>query len=221
MNPTNTVSTVVFDWNGTLLNDVVLAVKCVNQLRASRAYERITVSEYRDLFELPIQRFYSKLGLADHCGNFNSSMREYLQYYSSESPKCSLHLRAKEMLNQLKSDRMQVAILSASSQVDLDVAMKNRKLTEYFDFVVGKQDTDAGCKKREAEQLSQLLRVAPGHVLYIGDTVHDAEVAAAVGWQCILVENGHQSPIKFAESTQRIPTVSRVVDVLRIRGVLE
>ena len=35
--------------------------------------------------------------------------------------------------------------------------------------------------------------VSPDEVLFIGDTVHDKEVADSIGCECILVAKGHQS----------------------------
>lgn len=214
------VTTVVFDWNGTLLDDAALAVECVNFVRGSRGRDLISLSQYRDLFELPIQKFYSKLGLADDPQHFKASIREYLQYYSPRSFECPLHSEVRELLNHLKANRIRIAILSASSQASLDEALQHYELRDFFDFAVGKHDTEASCKKREANMLTRLLREKPEDVLYIGDTGHDAVVAAAEGWQYALVENGHQSPLKFAVTTERIPAVCCLTNILRTHGVL-
>ncbi|MGQ9799258.1 MAG: HAD family hydrolase [Ignavibacterium sp.] len=34
-------------------------------------------------------------------------------------------------------------------------------------------------------------------ILFIGDTLHDADVAKAMDVECILISNGHQSPEKL------------------------
>lgn len=49
----------------------------------------------------------------------------------------------------------------------------------------------------------------------IGDTVHDAEVAAAMGVQCVLYSGGHQPPARLAAAgCPVIPRLSRLPGML-------
>ncbi|MEO5725669.1 MAG: HAD family hydrolase, partial [Byssovorax sp.] len=48
---------VVFDWNGTLIDDCALAVATVNALRAERGMTEITREDYRRSFRFPISAF--------------------------------------------------------------------------------------------------------------------------------------------------------------------
>ena len=55
---------IVWDWNGTLLNDVNLCFECINRLLVSKNLDPlIDLAAYRDIFEFPIQNYYQKAGL--------------------------------------------------------------------------------------------------------------------------------------------------------------
>ena len=53
---------IVWDWNGTLLNDVNLCFECINRLLVSKNLDPlIDLAAYRDIFEFPIQNYYQKV----------------------------------------------------------------------------------------------------------------------------------------------------------------
>ena len=46
----------------------------------------------------------------------------------------------------------------------------------------------------------------------IGDSLHDAEVAEALGWDCILIDRGHQSRRLLVTSGK--PVVSNILEAI-------
>ena len=52
---------VIWDWNGTLLNDRHVAVNIINQLLNDRDLRRITIDQYLDVFTFPVRDYYEKI----------------------------------------------------------------------------------------------------------------------------------------------------------------
>ena len=53
---------VIWDWNGTLLDDNWLCVEVMNTLLSSRNLPLLTLERYRDIFDFPVKNYYEKLG---------------------------------------------------------------------------------------------------------------------------------------------------------------
>ena len=53
---------IIWDWNGTLLNDGWLFVDVMNSILRQRKMETITLEKYRNIFGFPIKDYYIKLG---------------------------------------------------------------------------------------------------------------------------------------------------------------
>ena len=84
-------------------------------------------------------------------------------------------------------------MLSAYEQKALLEATTHFELTGFFDDIIGLNDIYAHGKVENGKRYMAKLNIDPSDVLFIGDTVHDFEVAEAMGVQCILVANGHNS----------------------------
>ena len=65
-------------------------------------------------------------------------------------------------------------------------------LTKYFDNIIGLDNIYAGSKTHLGLSLVEQLNLPKEQILFIGDTLHDAEVAEAMGVNSILIANGHQ-----------------------------
>ena len=56
---------IIFDWNGTLIDDVWLNLNAINGVLEKRGIKPITTEYYRENFQFPVSVFYKELaGLA-------------------------------------------------------------------------------------------------------------------------------------------------------------
>ena len=53
---------IIWDWNGTLINDVWLVVEAMNKMLKKRNLPKIDSKKYREIFDFPVTEYYSKLG---------------------------------------------------------------------------------------------------------------------------------------------------------------
>ncbi|KMN82553.1 HAD family hydrolase, partial [Chromobacterium violaceum] len=92
-----------------------------------------------------------------------------------------------------------VSVLSASQRDVLVRTLEAKRLLDRFQHVVGLGHTHASGKLEEARELQSRLQLPPEDTLFIGDTLHDCEVARQVGWRALLVETGHQDRARLDE----------------------
>ena len=69
---------IIFDWNGTLINDADVFVNVLNALLDKRKMDRINLNTYRDLFCFPIVDFYKKIGLDVSGDAFTQLKKEFV-----------------------------------------------------------------------------------------------------------------------------------------------
>ena len=191
--PLRAVRHVVFDWNGTLIDDCALAVATVNALRAERGMTEVTREQYRSSFRFPISAFYRSMGfdLDDHA--FSTLMGRYLALFNARVDDCPLHAGAREAVARLRTAAVGVHILSASHQDTLVRSLGAKGLSDAFDEVAGLRDSLATGKHALGLELSSKLGAEPSSVLYVGDTDHDYEVAMSLDWKFLFVDHGHQA----------------------------
>ena len=51
---------IIWDWNGTLLNDIELCVLTINELLERRNLTLLSVEDYREVFSFPVKNYYQK-----------------------------------------------------------------------------------------------------------------------------------------------------------------
>jgi phosphoglycolate phosphatase len=184
---------VIFDWNGTLLDDLTLAVSCIHDLTREAFNRETTVEIYQALFRFPIREFYSALGFTMGDEDFRLLMTRYLNRFDTQSLSCPMHDGVLEATGLMREAGIRLSVLSASHPAVLDAGLSRRGLRDRFEHVCGLTDGLAVGKLDLARSLQNQLALKPSEVAYVGDTVHDADVAAAIGWRGILFAGGHQT----------------------------
>ncbi|HEX3761393.1 MAG TPA: HAD family hydrolase [Kofleriaceae bacterium] len=188
----STVQHVIFDWNGTLIDDCGLAVATVNSLRDECGMPRITREQYRRAFRFPIREFYRSIGFDVDGDAFPALMARYLERFNAQVDDCALHAGTLDLLAGLRTAGVKVHILSASHRDTLSTSLRAKGLAELFDHIAGLGDALATTKHQLGTELAARLGSPPADVVYVGDTDHDYEVACAQGWKFLFVDHGHQ-----------------------------
>ena len=61
---------IVWDWNGTLLDDLWLCLDAINSVLDSRGMNRVDEISYRKIFTFPVIDYYEQLGFNFKNENF-------------------------------------------------------------------------------------------------------------------------------------------------------
>ena len=212
MNHKNKYSLLMWDWNGTLLDDVGAALKSVNTMLARRGVEPIDLPSYHDYIDVPIRKFYENIFDLEK-EDFAGILKEYNDEYKVLMSEITLAQGAPEVLRHLRDAGVRQAIVSSSEQNQLRDAVKHFDLGGYFDAVLGAEDFFAGSKLERARQYIGQNNIDPSGVLVVGDLLQDYEMARDVGADCLLLSSGHHSAKKLSESgVAVIDEISRVLD---------
>lgn len=185
---------ILWDWNGTLLDDVELCVDALNRLLADFGYpQRYDRDQYRAIFGFPIEEYYVRAGFDFSRHSFAMLAEEYMDDYIPASAACPLVEGAIEALDAFRAAGLRQVILSASPVPTLTRQAGERHVTGYFDRLLGLGDIYAKSKVELGRRFMQEEGINPARAVMIGDSVHDFEVAQAMGTACVLQCSGHQN----------------------------
>lgn len=204
-------SAVVWDWNGTILNDVDYNVCIVNTLMRTRGLNPISLDAYRSAFKMPIRNFYTDIGFDLERENFESLASEYNAMYKGGFSSIPLTKGIVEVLEHFYQKGVTQYIVSASEQKSLDAQVKEKGLEKYFSQVVGNDDYSVVSKTDKARELKKRIGNS-GKILFVGDMDHDYEASLAMAADCVLYTGGHQ---KVMEDS-RWGIISSMNELLRI-----
>lgn len=189
----------VWDWNGTLLEDVAASVAAINTILAEHCMPRVTEQSYRDNFGFPVQNYYIQLGFDFSKTDWHALAGRFHEIYDREAIACGLRPGIPEVLSDLRGRNLPMSVLSASKQSILERMINERSIVHFFRQLRGISNMLATSKLEAGRELAQSLGCEPDETLMVGDTSHDHEVASALGWNCVILAGGHQSPARFRQ----------------------
>lgn len=195
---------VLWDWNGTLIDDVDIAVSCINKLLPKYGLARITAEKYRNIFDFPVKKYYENLGLDLTKFSFEEIRDQYIiDYNANVAKESSLFPGTLSLLSEIKKSKNQY-ILSAVSQWHLDEMTSHFKLDSFFDKRFGVNNHYASSKLERGNELMEIAKIPKGRTILIGDTIHDFEVASKLEIDCLIIADGHQSFERLQSTTSNI-----------------
>jgi phosphoglycolate phosphatase len=183
---------IIWDWNGTILNDVALCVELINQLLKPRGLQIMTIESYRKAFTIPVKNYYANIGFDFEKESFEVVGKQWMDEYERRKFENNLYDNVLNTIERIHNLGIGQSILSAYSQHTLDELVDHYSLKKYFTHVIGLDNIYAAGKLHLGKKLMNLLGNGKGETLIIGDTVHDYEVAVEIGADCILTCDGHQ-----------------------------
>lgn len=189
---------VIWDWNGTLLDDAQACINVLNRFLRERDLPLLDRERYRGCFGFPVRDFYKSLGITACDQAWQELAVSFHAYYLQETATIFSHVR--QTLSWLQAEQIPQSILSACEQSLLNRQVAEHGLAGFFQHVRGTDNLDGRSKIAVGQDLMARLDVQCGTRLLIGDTLHDAEVAAALGCRCLLVANGHQDRARLEQA---------------------
>lgn len=190
----HTCDLVFWDWNGTLLDDIDYTLGCLNWLLAQHGYpQRYGRDAYRELFGFPIEDYYIRAGFDFARHPYPMLAQQFIAHYNAGMDACAALPGAQPALAALQRAGKRQVLLSATRRDYLIEQVAQRGLNGYFDELLGLSDIYGVSKVQVGLDWLRASGVDPARCVMVGDTTHDAEVAAALGVRCILVTTGHQS----------------------------
>ncbi len=182
---------IIWDWNGTLLDDLDLSIEVMNTMLARRALPRLDRARYHALFDFPVRRYHERLGFDPVRDSFEQLSVEFISGYDANRLTAALHPGAAATVAAVRSAGLGQSILSAYRHETLHEIVAHFGLTAHFDRIAGLDNIHAHSKVALGRELVARLGLAPVDILLVGDTLHDLEVANDLGVACALIAAGH------------------------------
>ncbi|MEV6374610.1 HAD family hydrolase [Micromonospora musae] len=205
----------VWDWNGTLLNDLSLVIDATNVVFASVGGPSVTTDQHRVRFRRPVAEYYADvLGQAVDDEEFGRLDRIFHEAYRSGLTTCELAADARTAMQAWPGGQ---SLLSMWFHEELVPTVRRFGLTGNFLRVDGQRGGTGGDRKAESLQkhLAELGVDGPSAVL-IGDSIDDADAASAVGGRAVLYTGGFTDPARLRASGHPVAdTLTEAVQLAR------
>lgn len=201
----------VWDWNGTLLNDVMAGVDALNDMLERRGLQKLSVEGYKDMFGFPVVDFYRKVGFDLEKENLHELSVDFVETYDRCAGNLALNPSVPEVLRGIQQTGRRQYILSALREDLLKQMVADFHIDAYFEHVCGSDNIYAAGKIERGKRMVETYRLCPEETLMIGDTLHDAEVAQALGFDCVLYAGGHNSVWRLRE---KAPVIAGMRELL-------
>ena len=189
----NGVNTIIWDWNGTLLNDVDICVDSINILLNERGHNTLNINTYKSIFTFPVKDYYTKAGFDFKTEPFDEIAIKFIDIYKGKIKKSMLFGEVSDVLSYFRDKKYRQLIVSAMQNDFLNRTVSERGISGFFEKISGLDNHYAAGKVENAKRLLTELNIKPKEACFIGDTIHDYEVAKEVGTCCLLIASGHQA----------------------------
>jgi len=191
------IRVVIWDWNGTLLNDVQYCLDILNNLLIDNQLKSLTLEQYRKVFTFPVKDYYEKAGFNFSKKSFEELGKIFIYNYEKNKHSLNLFDGVVNILEYFESIGVEQYLLSAYKQDNLEDFVEYFKIKKFFKKIKGLDNIYAGGKTELGIELRKQINYSKEQVVLIGDSLHDYEVAQTINVQAILISNGHQSAEKL------------------------
>ena len=191
---------IIWDYNGTLLDDLSIGVQCINKMLTKRELPLLSKDQYREAFTFPVKKYYETVGFNFNKEDWDITAKEFIALYTSLLPNSNIFPEAIQLLSKFENLGKKQFILSAMEQNMLNESVKTENIGTFFSEVSGIDNIYASSKIENGIKMIEKHQLAANEVCLLGDTVHDYEVSQELGCQCILIAAGHQSIEKLKQT---------------------
>ncbi len=189
------MKTIIWDYNGTILDDAGISVRIENEMLTERGYKAgYSLQDYKNLYAMPMEDYYRQLGYTFETESFAEASAQFMQRYEELFPECSLCEGVEEKLSEAVEKGYQNVILSSCEDGILHRQCDALSISKYFSEIMGVDNLVGGSKIGIGQDWLLRSRTNPKDCRFLGDTSADYDTAAALGIEQItLISNGHQS----------------------------
>jgi phosphoglycolate phosphatase len=188
---------IIWDWNGTLMDDAWLCNQIMNGMLSRRGLPIITPEHYAEIFDFPVSEYYQRAGWDFSVTPFETLSNEFIAGYNRRTLECRLREGTIEALSRVTLAGLTQSVLSAAKQSMVDGWVEHYQVAEHFESVHGISDHHAAGKVDMAKKWIAQSGRDPSRILMIGDTTHDVFVAQEMGVDCMLIFSGHMSKARL------------------------
>ena len=194
---------ILWDFNGTLINDVAAGIRSVNIMLEKRNMPTVDdMDYYYSVFRFPIKDYYASLGFDYSKEPYEELAVEWVNNYKEVVKTAQLQKGVREALEYFSGLGLKQNVFSMSELNMLCGQLGSLGILDFFDEIWGLDNIHAASKLDLAKSWREAHPDA--HPLLIGDTTHDFEASVPLEADCILVAGGHQSEKALRDSGAKV-----------------
>ena len=191
---------IIWDWNGTLIDDAWLFVEIMNQELKDRRLPQIDITDYRKHFTFPVKKYYENLGFDFKKENFKEVGYNFIKKFKKRKFEAKLFPKTIHLLSLIKDSGVKQSVVSAQENNLLNETIKHYKIDCYFESISGIEHYYADNKIEIAEKVRKKITCENSQICIIGDSSHDFEVSKILGVKCVLFSGGHYSKSRLEKN---------------------
>ena len=195
---------IIWDFNGTLIDDVSAALASVNDMLSRRNLPYINMEQYASYVDTPIIKFYEHIFDDLYSMDFSVIAEEFNSGYENHLTPHAVMNGAEDVLEYFNEKGKLQTVISATHIDKVNNRLREFGLTAYFDRILAHNNLIAEDKTHLAVKYFAEKGIKPQEAVVIGDCVADFMMAEILGCDCILTTQGHQSRKEFAETTATV-----------------
>ncbi|MFI6941624.1 HAD family hydrolase [Streptomyces sp. NPDC050418] len=205
---------IVWDWNGTLFHDIDAVIQATNASFAEIGLEPITLERYRELYCVPVPKFYERLmGRLPTDAEWAVMDEAFHRHYWAFAESAGLAEGAPRLLAEWQEAGLTQSMCSLAPHDRLLPIVRTHGIEERFVRVDGRVgDSTDGKAQQMARHLAALDGVQASRAVVIGDAVDDAVAAAHVGARAVLYTGGSHSRASLAAAG--VPVVDSLAEAV-------
>ena len=209
-------SHVVWDWNGTLLDDNQIVLAAVNEVCAGFGRAELTWAEWQTAYARPMRLSYEQiLARALDDEEWARVDKLYHERYDALLHSCGLAAGVPDVLRQWTDSGRTQSLLSMWFHARLTPTVEQFGLTQYFTRIDGlAAEVGGGSKAESLIRHLETQNLNPAEVVLIGDVVDDAQATQAAGAHCILVSTGAMT--RTALEATGAPVTNSITEALNL-----
>ena len=185
------IKNIIFDWSGTLSDDLVSVYTAVMGIFKKLGLKVLTLEEFKKEFTLPYMEFYRKFKKDVDREELQKLYAEEIELVAKPRP----FLEAKEVLEFLRQKEIKMILLSVYLQKQLEEEIEDYKFQNFFVDVNG----SVYDKTEIVIEIMSKNNFKSDETIFIGDMTHDIDAGKKAGVTTVAVSYGYQSKEKLLE----------------------
>lgn len=206
---------IIWDFNGTLLDDTQVTMDVVNSMLRRRVLPPMDFPFYQAVVMFPVAEYYRRLGFDMQGEGFDSMVTEFSAGYEAVWRKATVRPEVYQALDEIQRLRLETSVLTASNRDAALEQMEYFDLAQHFDTVTGVDNFAGHGKAQLARAHMRRCGLTGAETVLIGDSPHDLETAREARCGCVLLSCGHFSRVRLEQ--YGVPVADTALEAVRLR----